>query len=137
VAEFWPKGGGSLAFVWLTYGEYGVVLAQFWVISGYTAKLWASFGLLTALIWLTYGKQHLGQPWPVIPCGMWAKISAEIKPDPAQGQFAIWDWCLKVDSNPGLSHQRLLQLIALRQRCHSNKKRKLKHILKLALRMFL
>jgi len=32
----------------------------------------------------------LGQPWPVIPCGMWAKISAEIKPDPAQGQFAIW-----------------------------------------------
>jgi len=56
--EFWAKGGGSLAFVWLTYGDYGVVLGQFWTISGYIVKLWASFGLLPALIWLTYGKQY-------------------------------------------------------------------------------
>jgi len=28
VAEFWAKGGGSLAFVWMTYGDYGVVFGQ-------------------------------------------------------------------------------------------------------------
>jgi len=44
---------------------------------GITASFWAS--LLPVLIWLPCGKQHLGQPWAVIPCGMWAKI-AEIKP---------------------------------------------------------
>lgn len=73
-----------MALVWLTSGGYGAVVGQLWLISGDILKFWVSFGLLLALIWLTSGKHHLGQPWAVIPCGMWAKISAKAQPDPAQ-----------------------------------------------------
>ncbi len=50
MAEFWGKGGASLALVWLTSGDSGTVVGQLWLISGDTVKLWVSFGLFPALV---------------------------------------------------------------------------------------